>query len=433
MFEYVPPGKCSGEIFICWASGDIHVCTKDLCRYTVPQHGFPGFNNARRAVCHVCALTRRVFSVNPDQSVSGCGGGDDEGDDLNGGIEAQCAGSGLFGGDGSRVLLEYHSDVECAPARAAVSKRRKLGEALLPLPASLSQQVATTSDDAKTPIESSSKRKRATAASAAVPRQQRPTDATQSTRGKKATAAPRLILYGDDRESRERRIKIYAAVTWKHLPDADTSAVSSWVHAMERIWSVMQTSPGFKPNNSQLQPRLFALVCLNYMRDIGLATKTLCGAKVVRVLPANPYIRTHMADIKQIGEHGFTQAERALMCCMNELSSTDKLRLEFDDKAFKSFYAFFFSLCCVIGTPLICSAIGVYAQKQFRVSFRPHNARQMAPCDCKCHAGCICCTRCSRCMMHQISKISQNFVALVSCTAWSNRQWALHFHYQTCS
>lgn len=381
MFEFKPPGKCSGDIFICWASGDIHVCTKELCRSTVPQHGFPGYNNARRAVCHVCNLTRRVFSVNPDQSIGGCGGGggggggDDDGDDFAtmGPMDMHCG----FNGDGGRILLEYDSDGVApdptSPAAAAASGKRK-PEPRAPVP---------DSDSAP-----SSKRKRATATSAAVAPFSMETVSKQ--RGKKSSLAPRLILYGDDRESRERRMKIYAGVAWQHLPDAETSKISAWVHSMERIWSVMQKSPGFKPNNSQLQPRLFALVCLNYMRDIGLTTKTLCGARVVRVLPANSYIRNHMADIKQIGEHGFTQAERALMCCMNELPTEDKLRLEFNDKVFASFYSFFFGLnrlsrvsnSAPFANAVAAAAVvvGIDSEDQFGIGFRPQYTRKVHPC-----------------------------------------------------
>jgi hypothetical protein len=358
MFEYVPPGKCSGDIFVCWASGDIHVCTKELCRHTEPQYGFPGYNNARRAVCHVCILTRRVFSVNHDQTIGGGGGGDDDDEECGAGSWDAQGGSG-FGGDGGRALLEYESDAASTASAAVIGTACKKMSAKMQAAAAAAAATVplTAAEDAAADNGPSSKRKRATAASAAVPRKQRAllasaVVATPSTRKhrkdgrtSKQALAPRLILYGDDRESRERRIKIYAGVVWKHLPDAETGHVSAWVHVMERIWSVMQTSPGFKPNNSQLQPRLFALVCLNYMRDIGLTTKTLCGTRAVRVLPANAYIRAHMADIKQIGEHGFTQAERALMCCMNELSTDEKLRLEFDDKAFPSFYSFYTRLC----------------------------------------------------------------------------------------
>lgn len=321
MFEYVPPGRCSGDVFICCASGDIHICTKDLCRHTEPQHGFPGYNNARRAVCHVCTLTRRVFSVNPDQSASG-GGGDEE-DELGGGGGGTGAGFDDIqpqGCDGGRVLLEYDSDSGGnaggnsgeAVALAAVTK-----EAAVDAPKRGNKKKRHDDKDATGP---SSKRKRATASAAAGP-------------SAKATTQ-RPILHATDCDNRERRIRIYAGVARNLMPAAPTASINAWVHRMEHIWSVIQRSPGFERNNSQLQPRLFALVCLNYMRNIGLKTKTMGGARVVCVLPSVAYVREHMADIKRIGETGFTQAERALMCCMNELPAEEKLRLQCDTDKF---------------------------------------------------------------------------------------------------
>lgn len=326
MFEFVPPGRCSGDVFICWMSGNIHICTKDLCRHTEPQHGFPGYNNARRAVCHVCALTKRVFSVNPDQSVGGGGGGGgcDEDDD----VDAVVGGVGdvyMGGYDGGRVLVEYDSDTAAAPEpdpqpQPPPPQQRSARRGVNPKGVPGSGSSSGGGGDANEP---SSKRKRATASAAAGP----------STH----TGAQRQILHGIDYEHRERRIRIYAGVARKLMPDAPSDSMNAWVHTMEHVWSIIQRSPGFERNNSQLQPKLFALVCLNYMRNIGLSTKTLGGARLVRVLPAVAYVREHMADIKQIGEHGFTQAERALMCCMNELSANDKILLEFDDKVFTSF------------------------------------------------------------------------------------------------
>lgn len=357
MFEFVPSGRCSGDVFVCWASGDIHVCTKDLCRHTEPQHGFPGYNNARRAVCHVCALTRRVFSVNPDQTIGSGGGGGDEDDDVDAGAGA---GEAVHGGggsssccvDGGRALMEYDSETavpEPAPAPAGRRKRQTT--------------AATNAEDATGP---SSKRKRATAATAAAG----PSSGASSTH--------RQILHGTDCDNRERRIRIYAGLTRRLMPDAPIASVNQWVHTMEHMWAVIQRSPGFERNNSQLQPRLFALVCLNYMRNIGLSTKTLGGARLIRVLPAVPYIREHMADIKHIGEHGFTQAERALMCCMNELPAAEKMRLEFDDKAYASLYSF----CGWSWRGFVCVAfrlIGVHTVHQFDVGLRPQCTRQLCP------------------------------------------------------
>jgi hypothetical protein len=365
MFEYVPSGRCSGDVFICWASGDIHVCTKDLCRHTEPQHGFPGYNNARRAVCHVCALTRRVFSVNPDQTVGGGGGGDDD-DDVDAGAGAGEAVTAYGGGsssncaDGGRALVEYDSDTATSqqppPQKPESGGRRKR------------QTTAAQKDDATGP---SSKRKRATAAAAAVGP------------GASTATSQRLILHGTDCDSRERRIRIYAGLTRKLMPDAPITSVNVWVHNMEDMWAVIQRSPGFERNNSQLQPKLFALVCLNYMRNIGLSTKTLGGARVIRVLPAVPYIREHMADIKHIGEHGFTQAERALMCCMNELPAADKIRLEFNDKAYASLYSFcgwFWPLACVACVSLNrIAAATVHAVNELDVGLGPQCARQVCP------------------------------------------------------
>lgn len=318
MFEFVPPGRCSGDVFICWVSGNIHICTKDMCRFTEPQHGFPGFNNARRAVCHVCALTRRVFSVNPDQTVGGGGGGDDD-DDAGGGVGfIECT----VDDGGGRVLVEYDSDTATATAApeavlAPSSQRRR------PISQKTSPPPPPPPDD---PTGPSSKRKRATAAAASGP--------------SSAVTVHRQLLHSTDCEYRERRIKIYAGMVRKLMPAAPIARVNAWVHIMEAVWAVIQRSPGFERNNSQLQPKLFALVCLNYMRNIGLSTKTLGGSRLIRVLPAVAYIREHMADIKHIGEHGFTQAERALMCCMNELPAEGKVKLEFNDKVYASFYAF---------------------------------------------------------------------------------------------
>jgi len=348
MFEFVPSGRCSGEVFICWSSGDIHICTKELCRHTEPQHGFPGYNNARRAVCHVCALTRRVFSVNPDQTI---GGGCDEDDDVDAGAGV-CAMDAYGGGvDGGRVIVEYDSDAAETPEPAAAP--------LVACGRKKRQNVATASDTTGP----SSKRKRATAAAAAGP-------------GNTA-AAQRQILHGTDCETRERRILIYAMLTRKLMPEAPTASVNAWVHTMEHVWAVIQRSPGFERNNSQLQPRLFALVCLNYMRNIGLSTKTLGGARIIRVLPAVSYIRERMADIKHIGEHGFTQAERALMCCMNELPAAEKMRLEFDDKAFSLLYSFCGWLWWVACVSFRLVVWCVDAVDQLDVGLRPQYTRQV--------------------------------------------------------
>jgi hypothetical protein len=388
MFEFVPPGRCSGDVFICWTSGNIHICTKDLCRYTEPQHGFPGFNNARRAVCHVCALTQRVFSVNPDQSAGG--GAPDEDDDVDagaGGISEAYAG----GSDGGRVLVEYESD---ADADAAAQQLLLLPT---PPPVRPKRKPAASCGDAHEP---SSKRKRATAAAAAGP-------AVHS-------VAQRPILHGKGCEHRERRIRIYAAVASKLMPDAPTDSVNAWVHTMEHVWAIIQRSPGFERNNSQLQPKLFALVCLNYMRNIGLSTKTLAGARLVRVLPPVAYIRAHMADIKQIGEHGFTQAERALMCCMNELTSDDKIRLEFNDKIHASFCSFCSGFLVIGRVPL-----GVYAVHKLGVCLRPQHTRQMQPGGGQCYSV-------GRARQKQLFQIGDHPRALVACAARSNRQWTFH-------
>lgn len=302
MFEYIPPGHSSGDIFICRSSADMHVCTKDLCRHTHPQHGFPGYNNARRAVCHVCELTRRVFSVNPDQSVGGGGGGDGDCDDDLGG-----------GGTGTESFAAVDIDPDLVIDHAGPDAQ-----------ADAPPEV--------TPVKTAPKRKRATAAAAAVAADD---DHSQERLNK-------IEL----REEQKKRFHVYQDVIRKWMPDVAQARLHAWQNAMEHIWLIIRVSPGFKLNRSQLQPQFFALVCLNYMRNIGLTIRVApadgSGGKsqFICVLPPVPYIHENMPDIKHINQRQFTPAERALMCCVNELSVAKKMQLTMDNTTRESLYSF---------------------------------------------------------------------------------------------
>ena len=309
MFEYVPPGRISGDIFICRASADMHVCTKDLCRHTHPQHGFPGFNNARRAVCHVCELTRRVFSVNPDQTIGGGGGDGGEGGDDDfggGGTGADC----LAVGDIDPDIVGEHISTD-TDAIVPIHGSVLLAAVVVAPPTDTHQHQLLE----PTLVKSAPKRKRATAAAAAV-----------------ITHAKAEFDEIQEREQRKKRFHIYADVVRELMPEVASARIHAWQNAIEHIWSVIRMSPGFELNRSQLQPQFFALVCLNYMRNIGLTIRVASPGgggmrQLVCVLPPVPYIQANMPDIKHINKRQFTPAERALMCCVNELSVAQKTQL----------------------------------------------------------------------------------------------------------
>jgi hypothetical protein len=248
-----------------------------------------------------------------------------------------------------------------------------------------------------------SKKRRATAAAAAA-------GPVSASSGGGGSSIQRNLLYGRTPKDQDQRIRLYADVALKLMPKVPSPQLNAWVHIMEHAWSIIQQSPGFKYNSSQLHPPHFALVCLNYMRTIGL--KLPVGgcdgnSQIVCVLPCQEYIRDNMPDIKLINKKQFAPAERALMCCISEMPRNMKMKLAVDDKALESLY---FSYFLWFSASCFSDDVATHLFNEFNVRFGPQNARQIVPKSAQCR-------RRSPTLDEKRAQISQDSAALLfGCT-----------------
>lgn len=295
-------------LYVCRASGHVHICTPRLCRHARDQTGPHSDNTVQMRVCTLTGVAfppelHRGFGNQPVYHCQGGGGSydsdpdvgdqDDAVDEDDGGVDRDVHDTGVT------------VDIPEAPDEAAV--------------ASPTQQTPR----------GARKRKAPTAQEAAVscpvfdapPGTAPPAPARKRKATARRTRKPQSVA--SEKAALQRRRGAFLTRTRDMLTTATdgtpmSDAVDALVAHMERVWQLLRQSTAFAECAARLRPDMLALVVL-YTLTRGLAMP-VDGHGHVTLWPASTLVNQRLPSMKRNPNYAVrrvTATHKVFMRCLN--------------------------------------------------------------------------------------------------------------------